>query len=124
MLCQYVPPPHSATLSTHALHHSENKKNSSILNSNCNELILTRSASTQIYVSPSTDTPWTIDIPLVSGYTVLGYIYLGSSYSSQVVIRPEGMTSDKCYGYARSITNSISVFTISAVFLYAKSYKM
>ena len=96
----------------------------STLNSNCNELILVRSASTHISVSPSTDTQWAIDIPLVSGYTVLGYIYLGSSYSSQVVLRPEGITSDKCYGYARSITNSISVFDIGAVFLYAKSYKM
>ena len=34
MLCQYAPPPHSAALSTHALHHSENRKPSSILNSN------------------------------------------------------------------------------------------
>lgn len=38
MLCQYVPPPHSAALSTHALHHSENRKPSSTLNSNYSKL--------------------------------------------------------------------------------------
>ena len=69
------------------------------------------------------DTSWKIDIPTISGYTVLGYIYFNYNNAAIVNTNPEKFTASSLSGYARCIVgNSINV-TFNARFLYVRSHK-
>ena len=95
----------------------------STLNSNCNELILFKDISSQKIAIGASDTSWKIDIPTISGYTVLGYIYFNYNNAAIINTNPENFTASSLSGYARCIAGTSINVTFHARFLYVRSYK-